>query len=140
VPPGWLDDFGTAVSVILLLGLGVVNLRAVLSAEPGTVAPSVFVAALSAGQLVRTLVISMRSIQCNRPPFSTGDRHDLNDATLGVDARPGASPDAETTEPSDPAQAVHETAILIVVPAATVPEPFDTVQFSPTGWVAIVML
>ena len=36
-PPGWLDGFGDAVSIAFLLGLGIVNLRAVVSAAPGTV-------------------------------------------------------------------------------------------------------
>lgn len=35
VPPEWVDGFGSAVSITFLLGLGVVNLRAVLAAAPG---------------------------------------------------------------------------------------------------------
>lgn len=39
-PPGWLDGLGTLISIAFLLALGVLNLRAVLAAEPGTpVAP-----------------------------------------------------------------------------------------------------
>ncbi|MEX8517406.1 MAG: nickel transporter [Leptothrix sp. (in: b-proteobacteria)] len=53
VPPGWLDDFGTAVSVVFLLGLGVVNLRAVLSAEPGTVVAPVGIKGRWLGRLAQ---------------------------------------------------------------------------------------
>lgn len=35
VPPEWVDDFGAAVSIAFLLGLGIFNLRAVLAAAPG---------------------------------------------------------------------------------------------------------
>src|SRR5574343_389210 len=37
VPPAWVEGFGAAVSIAFLLGLGVLNLRAVLAAGPGEV-------------------------------------------------------------------------------------------------------
>jgi high-affinity nickel-transport protein len=37
VPPPWLDGFGNGVSIAFLLGLGIVNLRAVLAAPTGAV-------------------------------------------------------------------------------------------------------
>lgn len=35
--PDWLEDFGTAVSILFLLALGLLNLHAVFSAQPGQI-------------------------------------------------------------------------------------------------------
>jgi nickel/cobalt transporter (NiCoT) family protein len=53
LPPGWLDGFGTAVSIVFLLGLGVINLRAVLSAAPGEVVAPVGLKGRWLGRLVQ---------------------------------------------------------------------------------------
>jgi high-affinity nickel-transport protein len=51
--PGWVDGFGTAVSIVFLLLLGVANLQAVLGAEPGAVVRPVGIKGRVFGSLTR---------------------------------------------------------------------------------------
>ena len=53
VPPDWVDGFGAGVSIAFLLGLGVVNLRAVLAAAPGEMVVPVGVKGRWLGRLAR---------------------------------------------------------------------------------------
>ena len=66
VPPEWVDDFGAAVSIAFLLGLGIFNLRAVLAAAPGEMVAPVGLKGRWLGRLAHEAEAIGRTLQARR--------------------------------------------------------------------------